>query len=220
MLFDPLMGFWIFCIRAGPCQLHRPLQPSSAHAVTESHCLLGAAYFVHVPFVPVSFRFSHVSQTINIVELHVLFVDCEYQALVHLFRFSVRVLTKAASQPPSFPCNFSKRKSLSLFLSIRHSKHSSLAQILLATLTMRKIFPSNMKHRRHALSPPMPCSQEANSQTQAFDQHGVEAGYPLMQRAPVLLATLCANNSKNRFMQLVPSHRLQPPPTNNFDSLN
>ncbi|PMD26150.1 hypothetical protein NA56DRAFT_698314 [Hyaloscypha hepaticicola] len=39
---------------------------------------------------------------------------------------------------------------------------------------------------------------------QASDQHAVEAGYPLMQRTLVPLATLCENCSMNRFMQLVP----------------
>jgi hypothetical protein len=167
--------------------------------------------------VPVSFHCSHVRQSIDIVKLHVSILDCDCQALVHLFRFSVWMYTKAASQPPSFPCNFSREKSLSLFLSIRHSKHSSWIQFFqhfsldIGTRMqyMRKVFPSNMKHSRHALLPQCRVTKKQTPSPQASDQHAVEAGYPLMQKAPALLATLCENCSMNRFMQLVPS----PPPT-------
>jgi hypothetical protein len=206
-----------------PLPLHRPC---NFRQPTLSPCLLNAAYFVHRLFAPVSFRFSHVRQSIDIVELHVLFFDCEIQALVRLFRFSVRITQKPhpshSPQPPSFPCIFPSEKSLSRFLSIRHSKPSSLAQFFQQFLPdigarmqyMRKVSPSNMKHSRHALSPQCRVPKQANPQPPRlpFDQHAVEAGYPLMQRGPVLLATLCENCSMNRFMQLVPSPPHQPPP--------
>jgi hypothetical protein len=76
------MGFWIFCIRAGPCHF------TALATFVSPHCPIAYSVLrtsVHVPFVPVIFRLSHVRQSIGIVELQVLFVDCKYQAFVHLF---------------------------------------------------------------------------------------------------------------------------------------
>lgn len=199
-----------------PLPLHRPC---NFRQPTLSPCLLNAAYFVHRLFAPVSFRFSHVRQSIDIVELHVLFFDCEIQALVRLFRFSVRITQKPHPSPShqaslvSFQVKKAYRSSYPYVTrNIRpwHNSSSNSHQTsVLRIQYMRKILPSNLKHSRHALTtqcrvpkkqPPPP--------PQASDQHAVEAGYPLMQRTLVPLATLCENCSMNRFMQLVPS-----PPT-------
>jgi hypothetical protein len=214
------MGFWIFRIQAHPCHLTANSPPSlqpfvSARCPTPAayslpHCFVGVLY----PFVPISLRVLTCSSADRIFKPQFR-RSADYEisdGFLHSSQFTVHSSQLTArsshpgcsdfsltdsSQPPNLP-NV-QAKSLSRFLSLRHTKNfflwcpwTNLSKSP-STKHPRVTSRQNMKRTRHI---PMPCFQRTNFQIKfqiSVHAQVILAGYPLLQWPLFVLATMCSS---------------------------